>query len=85
MTRMDSISIELRLFGNFREHLPEGNDGFSCRMPFEEGHTVGDLLRRVNIPPELAKIILVNGVHAGLEHLLQQNDTVAVFPPVAGG
>lgn len=76
--------IEIRLFGHLREYLPDPKSS-EAQVEVEEGQTVGALLDRLGIPPQDPKIILVNGVHARKETLLNHGDRVSVFPPVAGG
>ena len=77
-------TVEIRLFGNLRNYLPSG-DGPSAPVEIAQSATVGELLDQLKIPPEDPKIILLNGVHAKREALLEEGDRVSVFPPVAGG
>lgn len=76
--------VELRLFGHLREYLPmQGEPGVHMEVP--EGFSVQDLIEKLRIPPSDPKIILVNGLHAPREQLLQEGDRVSIFPPIAGG
>jgi len=76
--------VEVRLFGHLRSYMPlAGAESASAVLP--EGGTVGDLLDQLKVPPGDPKIILVNGIHAGRDHLLAEGDRVSVFPPIAGG
>jgi len=76
--------VELRLFGHLREYLPtQGQPGVQMDVP--EGFTLQDLIEKLGIPPSDPKIVLVNGVHAPKEQLLQEDDRVSIFPPIAGG
>jgi sulfur carrier protein len=51
-----------------------------------DGHTrIQDILSKLNIPEEMPKIILVNGVHGKNDQVLKEGDVVSIFPPVAGG
>jgi sulfur carrier protein len=51
-----------------------------------DGQTrIQDILLRLNIPDEIPKIILVNGIHGKKDQILKDGDVVSVFPPVAGG
>ncbi|MDI7258991.1 MAG: MoaD/ThiS family protein [Thermodesulfobacteriota bacterium] len=75
----------MKLFATLRDYLPKGSERFSCKMEIE-GHTrIQDILVRLNIPEEMPKIILVNGVHGKKEQILREGDVLSVFPPVAGG
>ncbi len=79
------MEVELRLFASLGRYLPEGTAGNSCSMKVNPGSTIQDLLRQLSVPPELPKIIFLNGVHAQGSEILQEGDRVGVFPPVAGG
>lgn len=84
------MQVEVRLFASLREKLPNGRRG---KGPVElpEGATLPDLLGRLDIPRELAQMVLINGeqlpndweARAGI--VLRPGDTISIFPPVAGG
>jgi molybdopterin converting factor small subunit len=50
-----------------------------------DGATVGDLLKRLGIPDGMAALLLVNGTHQPPETVLKDGETLAMFPPLAGG
>ena len=50
-----------------------------------DGGTVADVARRLGIPADLARVVLVNGRDAAPEQPLTPGDIVAIFPPLAGG
>ncbi len=79
------MRIELRLYASFKSYLPGNRNGNSCTMEIEEGTTVQELLRKLNIPAGATKVVFVNGVHAEEDKVLQEGDRVGAFPPVAGG
>jgi len=56
-------------------------------MPVElpEGAAVGQLVEHLQLPTDQIKIIFVNGIVRGKEHVLGDGDEVGVFPPVGGG
>lgn len=60
--------------------LPAGG-----RLEIPEGASVRDVLRRLNVPADLRKIILVNGRHRSEDHRLAQGDILVLFPPLEGG
>src|SRR4030043_1061050 len=79
------MEIEVKLFATLRDYLPKGSGRFSCRMEID-GHTrVQEILTKLNIPEEIPKIILINGVHGKKEQVLKEGDVLSIFPPVAGG
>lgn len=79
------MEIELKLFANFRDYLPEGSDRFSTRITINDSERVADVLRKLGLPAKHPKIILINGVHAKEDALLKDGDVLSIFPPVAGG
>ncbi|NQT86834.1 MoaD/ThiS family protein [bacterium] len=74
------MTIEVRLFAG----LDKGRFKRSA-LDVPDGATLADLLRQLGIPEEKAKVRLVNGKHSEPEHTLHPDDTVALFPLVAGG
>ena len=50
-----------------------------------DGARVADLIRQLAIPPELSRVVLVNGHDVEDDAVLRAGDTVDVFPPLAGG
>ncbi len=75
------IKIDLRLFANLSGFLPENSDCF----PVENNTTVEQLLRKLGIDLEQAKIIFINGEKKSLHDYLRHGDRVGIFPPVGGG
>ena len=79
------MEIEVKLFANFRDHLPQGSDRFSCTVAVNSSARVSDVLRKLGLPAKHPKIILINGVHGKENDTLRDGDVLSVFPPVAGG
>lgn len=91
------MNVELRFFANFREAVGQKEIGWEV----DEGATVGSVLNEVEAEyPEVdifnddAEIreflsIMKNGRDVtyidGVDTALAADDTVSVFPPVAGG
>jgi molybdopterin converting factor small subunit len=79
------VRVEVRLFATLATFLPpDGRDG-AAELEVPEGSTVSEITSRLGIPPDLARIILVNGRDVGTEALLAARDVVTIFPPLAGG
>jgi molybdopterin synthase sulfur carrier subunit len=81
------MKIEVKLFATLRRHLPPDATGRKATIEVEGGITVRSLVEQLKIPPELTQIVLVNGetVEREQDRVLQDGDTVSIFPPVAGG
>jgi sulfur carrier protein len=79
------MEIEVKLFATLMDYLPKGSSRFSCKMEVDDHTRVQDVLSRLNIPDDIPKIILINGIHGKKEQILKEGDVLSVFPPVAGG
>ena len=79
------MRVEVRLFATLAAFLPsDGRDG-TAELEIPEGSTVIDVTRHLGIPPDLARVVLVNGRDIGSEAPLTSRDVVTIFPPLAGG
>ncbi|MFQ5791090.1 MAG: MoaD/ThiS family protein [Acidobacteriota bacterium] len=81
------MKIEIKLFANLKRLLPTHAEGSAATIEVEDGLTVAGLIEQLQIPKEMAQLVLVNGVNIEGEYsrVLQEGETVSVFPPVAGG
>ncbi len=79
------MEIEVKLFATLRDYLPKGSGRFSCKMEIDGQMRVQEILAKLNIPEEIPKIILINGIHGKKEQVLKEGDVLSIFPPVAGG
>lgn len=83
------MKVRIKLFALLGQYLPPGAKDNQAEMEMADGATVSDLARRLNLPPEHCHLVLINGVYVspgerdGRE--LSEGDTMAVWPPVAGG
>ena len=79
------MRVEVRLFATLASFLPaDGRDG-AAELEIPEGSTVDDVTHRLGIPPDLARVVLVNGRDLGADAPLAPRDVVTIFPPLAGG
>ncbi len=74
------IKVEVRLFAYFRE-----GRGKKQVMELEEGTTILEVLEKLSIDKEEAKIVLLNGMDGPLDRELKDDDVLSLFPPVGGG
>ena len=79
------MQVKVKLFATLREYLPKDSDGRSCLMDIDEKTTIEQIIATFNIPEEIPKIILVNGLNGTMEQTLKEGDELSIFPPVAGG
>ncbi len=81
--------ITLKLFASLGEFLPAGAENNATQVALAEAGTIGAAINRFRVPPEKCHLVLHNGIfvppsqRAGTA--LSDGDTVAIWPPVAGG
>jgi molybdopterin converting factor small subunit len=79
------VKVEVRLFATLATYLPpDGRDG-AAELEIPDGSTIVEVTRRLGIPADLARVVLVNGRDADAEAILSARDVVTIFPPLAGG
>lgn len=80
MIRGDYVQIKVKLFATLRE-----NHEKEMMMDIAQGATPKEIIECLNILKEEAAIIMINGRHANTDQVLEDNDTLSIFPPVGGG
>ena len=75
------VKVELQAY--LEQYSPNGNDLFDYELP--EGASVGDLVARLGMPPDLASVIIVSDQNTDPSHTLKEGDRVTLIPPLAGG
>lgn len=83
------MKIYIELYASLMSLLPPGKERFRREISVNEDITVQQLIEQFNIPEEQAHIVLINGHFVCGDdrktRKLVDNDTVAIWPPVAGG
>ena len=79
------MRVEVRLFANLAAFLPADSRDGAAELEIPEGSTIVDVTHRLGIPPDLARVVLVNGRDVGADARLEALDVVTIFPPLAGG
>ncbi len=82
---LELMEIELRLFGAFRDYLPEGRAGFAVKLSFQGEKTAAEIMADLGFPSDAPRIILVKGSHVDESYLARDGDVISVFPPLGGG
>ncbi|HXF69034.1 MAG TPA: MoaD/ThiS family protein [Thermoflexus sp.] len=78
------MRVKVQVYAILRQYIPDAQRG-PLTIEIPEGTTVGQLIQRLPIPPELARVVFVNGVRQESDWVLQEGDEVGIFPPIAGG
>ncbi len=83
------MKITLKLFATLAEHLPCGATDNALDIEVPDGATLNEVIDSHRIPRASAHLVLVNGVYAAAvdrdSASLKEGDTLAIWPPVAGG
>ncbi|MEC9368797.1 MAG: MoaD/ThiS family protein [Pseudomonadota bacterium] len=83
------MKITLKLYASLGAFLPPQAERNAIQIDVPEGATVRQILDSHQVPMETCHLILVNGHFSppALAHAraLSDGDTVAVWPPIAGG
>jgi sulfur carrier protein ThiS len=79
------VKVQVKLFTYFQKYCPEDNERGLFTLNLVPPVSVGDLLQKLEIPPDYARVVHVNGKFAKDENILKDGDFVAVFPPLPGG
>ena len=75
------ISIIIKLFADLTQFGPA-----KAEEKLPEGSNINTIFEKYRIPKEKKTIILVNGIPSyDRNTVLKDGDTVAIFPPLAGG
>lgn len=83
------MKATLKLYASLTDYLPAGTRGNITEIELAENESVAGVIKRFNLPEKLVHLVLVNGVfitpETRSERILQPGETLAIWPPVAGG
>jgi molybdopterin converting factor small subunit len=79
------ILVHVKLFVTLRRYYPKLGIGEAMPVELDDGSTVADLIEHLRLPADIVRVVFVDGVVRGEDHLLTDGDEVNLFPPVGGG
>jgi sulfur carrier protein ThiS len=84
------MRITLKLHAKLSDCLPaEARAKGTLNLDVDAGTTVASLINRFDVPRNLCHLVLIDGVFvppaARAERVLDEGETLAIWPPVAGG
>lgn len=82
------MQIEFKLFATLMCYLPDGAVKNAITLEVAENITPHQLIDRYSVPRSDVHLVLINGIYVdetGRDLPLKSNDTLAIWPPVAGG
>lgn len=83
------MQINVKLYAMLSEYLPPGAIRNVSRLEVVEATTVGMMIEQLRLPWELVHLVMINGVYVPPSQrsstVLKDADSLAIWPPVAGG
>jgi molybdopterin converting factor small subunit len=83
------MKIQLKLFATLSQHLPPGARQNAAEVEVPDGATPHQVMDLCRVPRDQAHLVVLNGVfvlpHQRNSLPLSEGDTLALWPPVAGG
>ena len=82
------MQITFKLFASLMDYLPPEAVKHAVSLDVDDDTTPNQLIARFNLPKKEVHLVLVNGVYldeSGRDQPLSPDDTLAMWPPVAGG
>ncbi len=83
------IRVEFKLFASLMSYLPAGAKDHAVMVEMPDSATVYDLMDKYRVPREQAHLVICNGLFVPPSQrenrCLQDGDSIALWPPVAGG
>ena len=84
------MRIHVRLFASLRDRFPSDDRGRG-EIELDDRASLAELIERLEIPDPLAQMVLVDGLQEPrsreerARRIIEDGQTVSIFPPVAGG
>lgn len=84
------MKITFKLFASLTTYLrTETASDNIVELDVPAGTTIAQMVERFHLPDHLVHLVLVNGAYVAPENRasrsLQEGDTLAIWPPIAGG
>lgn len=74
------MKVEVRLFATFRNGRWKNKV-----LTLEKDASIVSVLKLLEIETDSLGIALINGKHSSLDSTLEEEDVLALFPPIGGG
>ena len=82
------MQVTFKLFATLMDYLPDGAVKNAVRLDVLDSTTPNQLIDEYQVPRKEVHLVLINGIYvdeSGRDLPLKPNDTLAIWPPVAGG
>ena len=81
-------SVRFKLYAGLTDYLPPEASSNAVQLQLSDDASPSSVLRKHRVPKRLAHLVMVNGIYVNpsdRDKPLNDGDTLAVWPPVAGG
>jgi sulfur carrier protein ThiS len=84
------MKITFKLFASLTDYLPpQVRAANQIDLDVAQGATILQIIEPFSLPEKMVHLVLINGKYIAPEeratHALQDNDVLAIWPPIAGG
>jgi len=84
------MKITLKLYASLSDYLPtEARKLNALELELASGTTITQVIERQNLPPKSCHLVLIDGVFVPpaerAKRALAEGETLAIWPPIAGG
>ena len=82
------MQITFKLFATLMQYLPAGASKNAVKLEITPGTTINQLIDQFKVPQSEVHLVLLNGLflqEADRDRPIEEGDTLAIWPPVAGG
>jgi sulfur carrier protein ThiS len=84
------MKVTLKLYATLSDHLPdEARKTNAVELDLDAGTTVAEVIETRNLPLRQCHLVLIDGVFVPpaerAERALAAGETLAIWPPIAGG
>ncbi len=83
------MRLVFKLYAGLADYLPAEAEKNATSLDLPDETTVNDIIDKFNVPRERAQLVLLNGVYLNPDERnsanLRDGDTLAIWPPIAGG
>ncbi|UCF76873.1 MAG: MoaD/ThiS family protein [Betaproteobacteria bacterium] len=84
------MKITLKLYASLSDYLPtEARKLNAIELELAAGTTIAQVIERQNLPPKSCHLVLIDGVFVPpaerAARPLAEGETLAIWPPIAGG
>jgi len=84
------MKVTLKLYASLSDYLPEeARKRNAMELELASGTTIAQVIERQNLPAQQCHLVLIDGVYVPpavrKERPLVEGETLAIWPPIAGG